>query len=64
MTRNTRFKIARITSGLTQRALGQIVGVPEYWITRIETGRANPDTDLRKRLAAVLKKPGFELFAE
>ena len=64
MTKNMRFKLARIASGLSQRALGQLVGVPEHRITMIETGRANPDTDLKTKLAAVLKKPGFELFVE
>gem|GEM_PF-412173 len=64
MTRNMRFKLARIASGVSQRALGQLVGVSEHRITMIETGRADPDTDLKTKLAEVLKKPTFELFTK
>jgi DNA-binding XRE family transcriptional regulator len=62
MKQNTRFKIARITSGLTQRALGERVGLPEHRITLLETGRAVPDADLKSKLAAVLGRPSYELF--
>jgi DNA-binding XRE family transcriptional regulator len=62
MNSNLRFKLTRISLGLTQRALGALVGLPEYRITLIETGRHTPDTNLKSRLAAVLKKPTFELF--
>jgi len=64
MNTNTRFKLARIASRFTQRELGELVGLPEYQVTRIETGRTVPDTEMKTKLAAALKKPSFELFAE
>ncbi len=59
---NQRLKAARVLRGMTQRELGQHVGLAEIEISRIETGRSSPDAELKRRIAAVLEKPVFEIF--
>lgn len=49
-----RLKEARIMQGLTQKALGDLVGVSQAAIQKIETGKANQTTKLVD-LASVLK---------
>ena len=53
---------ARVLKGITQRQLAELVGTREIEISRIETGRADADADLKRRIADVLGKPTFELF--
>ncbi len=48
--------------GITQRKLAELVGTREIEISRIETGRCEPDRQLKEKIAAVLEKPTFELF--
>ena len=48
--------------GLTQFQLADKVGRKEIDISRLETGRARPDGDTKRRIAEVLQKPVFELF--
>ena len=48
--------------GMTQLQLAELVGLKEIEISRIETGRADAATDLKRRIADVLGKPTFELF--
>jgi transcriptional regulator with XRE-family HTH domain len=62
MTSNTRLKAARVLKGLTQFQLAEKIGTREIEISRIETGRAHPDADRKRRIAEVLQKPTFELF--
>ena len=62
MALNNRMKAARVLQGLTQLQLAGQVGLKEIEISRIETGRAQPEGVLRQRIAEALCKPTFELF--
>ncbi len=62
MALNYRLKAARVLKGLTQLQLAEKIGSKEINISRLETGRAQPDAELKSRIAAVLQKPAFELF--
>ena len=62
MATNIRMKAARVEKGLTQLNLAEAVGVREIDISRIETGRAQPDAELKRRIAEVLGKPAFAIF--
>ena len=62
MKMNLRFKLARISKQFTQKELGALVGLPEYRITAIETGRWAPDADVKRRIAKVLDQATFEIF--
>ena len=59
---NDRLRTARLLARLTQHELGQKAGVKEWNISRLETGRAEPTREERKRIAAVLGKKTYELF--
>ena len=63
MAANNRLKAARVLKGMTQLQLAESVGLKEIEISRIETGRADADADLKRRIADVLDKPTFELFS-
>ena len=62
MTANYRLKSARVLKGMTQLQLASRVGLKEIEISRIETGRADANVELKRRIAEVLQKPTFELF--
>ena len=62
MAANNRLKAARVLKGMTQLQLGELVGLKEIEISRIETGRCEPHLPLKEKIAAVLDKPTFELF--
>ncbi len=62
MAANNRLKAARVLKGMTQLQLAELVGLKEIEVSRIETGRADADADLKRRIADVLQKPTFELF--
>ena len=62
MAANNRLKAARVLKGMTQLQLAELVGLNEIEISRVETGRADADADLKRRIADVLGKPTFELF--
>jgi len=62
MAANNRLKAARVLKGMTQLQLGELVGLKEIEISRIETGRCEPQLRLKEKIAAVLEKPTFELF--
>jgi len=62
MAANNRLKAARVLKGMTQLQLAESVGLKEIEVSRIETGRAEADADLKRRIADVLGKPTFELF--
>ena len=55
-------KAARVLRGLTQRQLGEKVGLKEIDVSRVETGRLEPEPRLRQKIAETLGKPAFELF--
>ena len=62
MASNYRLKAARVLKGLTQLQLADKVGAKEIDISRMETGRARPDAETKRRIAEVLHKPAFEIF--
>ncbi len=62
MAANIRLKTARVAQELTQLQLAARIGKKEIEISRFETGRAQPDSDTKQRIAEILQKPKFELF--
>lgn len=54
-------QIARLKSGLSQRELASLAGVPHAMIARIETGRQQPSFPT---LAKLLAAAGFEVRAQ
>jgi len=62
MAANNRLKSARALKGLTQLQLAEKVGTREIEISRIETGRACPEAELKQRIADALQKSTFEIF--
>ena len=62
MAANLRLKAARVLRGWTQLQLAEKVGLQEHDVSRLETGRTEADTELKRRIAEVLQKPTFELF--
>ena len=62
MAANYRLKAARVLRGLTQLQLADKVGMVEHDVSRLETGRSEPDGPTKERIGAVLQKPAFELF--
>ena len=62
MAQNNRLKAARVLRGMTQLHLAEKIGRREIEISRIETGRARPDPDTKRRIAEVLQKPTYEIF--
>jgi transcriptional regulator with XRE-family HTH domain len=52
-----RLKEARTLRGLTQKALGDLVGVSQAAIQKIETGKANQTTKLVELANALMVKP-------
>lgn len=63
MATNIRMKTARVEKGLTQLQLAEMVGLREIDISRIETGRTQPDPETKRRVADALGKPVYVLFA-
>jgi DNA-binding XRE family transcriptional regulator len=63
MAKNRRLAAARVLLGLTQRQLAEKAGTREIEISRIETGRTQANGDLKRRIAEILGKPTFEIFA-
>ena len=61
MSQDIRFKIARQIAGLTQLRLAEAVGVRESLITRIESGRARPDSATAEKIANALGKRPIEI---
>ncbi|MBU4460478.1 MAG: helix-turn-helix domain-containing protein, partial [Verrucomicrobia bacterium] len=62
MATNKRMKAARALRGLTQRDLAERIGRREIDVSRIETGRVQPDREIRQRIAAMLRVSTFEIF--
>ena len=62
MALNKRLRTARVLQGLTQLELAEKIDAKEIEVSRIETGRVQPDARVKRRIAEVLQKPVFELF--
>ena len=62
MATNNRLRAARVLRGMTQLQLADKIGKKEIEVSRFETGRAEPDAEVKRRIAEVLQKPAFELF--
>ena len=62
MAQNNRLRAARVLRGLTQLQLAEMIGKKEIEVSRIETGRAEPDAETKRRITEALEKPAFELF--
>ena len=62
MATNIRLRMARVAMGMTQLQLAERIGKKEIEISRIETGRACPDPDTKRRIAEVLQKNTYEIF--
>jgi transcriptional regulator with XRE-family HTH domain len=62
MAENKRLRAARVLQGLTQLQLAEKIGRKEIEISRFETGRARPDSEVKCLIADVLQKPAIELF--
>ncbi len=63
MAKNLRLRTARLLRGMTQLQVAESVGRKEIEISRLETGRAQANAELKTRIAAVLGKPVFEVFS-
>ncbi len=62
MKKPTVLKITLLEEGLTQRALARETGLDEAIISLIATGRYNPDSGQRAKIAKALKKSESEIF--
>ncbi len=62
MSKNNRLRAARVYLGLTQLQLAQQCGLKEMTVSRLETGRAQANPELKAVLANILRKPAAELF--
>ena len=61
MSKDIRFKLARISARHTQQTLADAAGCRESLIARIESGRARPDPAIAEKIATALGKRPFEL---
>jgi len=58
-----RMKAARMLKGLTQHDLAQLVGCTEALVSKIETARAEPERELKERIARALEIETWEVGA-
>jgi len=61
---NTRLREARRRAGLTQQQLAHLAATTELVISRLETGRCAATREVQERIANVLGKQRFEVFAD
>lgn len=54
-------KVARVKKGLTQKELGELVGVSSSTLCRIEAGKQIPKVDMLLKLAEILEVSAEEL---
>lgn len=57
-------KEARIHAGLTQKQLGERLGITSQSIAQWETGRREPKTETLQRIAAALDIPWYKLLTD
>ena len=62
MATNIRLRTARVAKGMTQLQLAEAIGRREIDVSRLETGRANPDLETKRRIAEILGQPPITLF--
>lgn len=62
MTQNNRLRAARVLKGLTQLQLAELLSMREIEVSRLETGRARPTPEVKRRIAEILGKQPFEIF--
>jgi transcriptional regulator with XRE-family HTH domain len=60
---NQQIKLARIRAGLTQQELANIAGVPENYISKLETGRIQVSAEIIHAFRRYLSLPKSDLFA-
>lgn len=53
-TRPVQLKLARISAGITQQQLANMVGISENRLSKIETGRTLPSDEMVDRLSRIL----------
>ena len=56
-----RMKAARMLKNLTQQSLAQVAGCTEALVSKIETGRATPERELKERIARALEIETWEV---
>jgi len=56
-----KMKAARMLNGMTQHTLAERVGCTEALISKIETGRATPERQLKERIARLLEIETWEV---
>lgn len=57
-------RLLRLSNGLTQEALAERCGIFRTYLSRIESGSANPTLLILEALAIALDVHPFELFGE
>jgi hypothetical protein len=57
-------KLLRVSNGLTQEALAERCGIFRTYLSRIESGTANPTLVVLAALAGALDVQPFELFGQ
>ena len=57
-----RLKMARVRLGITQLALARKTGLSETQLSKIETDRVRPASEVRQRIAAALGVSPLEIF--
>lgn len=62
MALNTKLKAARVLRSMTQLQLAGKVGLKEIDVSRFETGRSWPNSEMKKRIAEVLGQATQDLF--
>lgn len=60
--KNVRLLLARTALAMSQFQLAERVGMKEWEVSRIETGRKTPTREEKIAIAQVLGKPTFEIF--
>ena len=64
MKKNLRFKALLFQRGMTERALGERVGLPRSYISMAVNGRLRLKKEEQERIAAVLRMPANAVFGE
>lgn len=60
----SKMKIARVTLGLTQKDLAELVDKRKQWVSEIECGNENATPELAQAIATVLGMQRDDLFTE
>ena len=60
----SRFKVLRVLAGKTQTEIAREAGITQAFVSLIETKKAIPTGETRKKLAAIVDDDPDELFRE